>query len=663
MTRLRLFLVMSAVIAILLAGCGLSSEPEIAQEIAVPTAAPQIVAPLTPPDLAAGATFYAAHCANCHGATGQGDGSLVQSGQLQSPPPVLTDPGLTQARSPLDYMKIVTDGNMLAGMPPFGRYSLEERWNVTAFVYTGAVTADDLTLGAAVYEVNCASCHGDGTGNGPEAPEIMPDLTSLDFWAENTNQALYQRISAGVMPGMPAFGDQLSEAEIRAAVSHIRALAVLGTPGLAAPQDQTMAEVAPTAAPQAAAAVPEATEVAAAPAGNSTGEEDAAPAAEVAIPEAITVTGRVTNMTEGGPLPEGASITLHMFDMPDLTETTLEGVVAADGTYSFTDVPHKDSRVYILSLQYQEVFFSTTVYELTDPANPALDTLLEIFETTTDPAVLTYSAGVMRITFSSFGMEVAQVLSVTNNSDRVFLTEEAFNENQKVVLRIPLPPGSGAVAFEAGMQDTRFFTDENETLVIDTQPVRPGRVEVFFSYLIPYSDGAIIEQEVTYPFQGPFHLLIESDQVTVSGELFTSAGQRIDMGGQAFDAFVAEMDLAAGEAIQFTVTGVPQVLAAQQGTQEVAGGGLSPVVVAVIVIGVVFIGAAGFLFLMRQGAGGSAGREAAINDLLAEIADLDDQHDQGTINHDVYQRTRAELKDKLAALMREDDAPRQRNGS
>ncbi|GAB4568915.1 MAG: hypothetical protein Kow0077_00550 [Anaerolineae bacterium] len=647
MTRTRYFVLLVAGL-LLLAGCsGLSSEPDIVAEIPLPTPAPELAPPAAPPDLAAGAAFYAEHCAMCHGDTGRGDGSMVLDGRLQNAPPDLSDPATVYAQSPMDYMRAITDGNVVSGMPPFSRYTPEERWNVAAYVYTGSVTADDLTLGAAVYEIHCAACHGpEGRGDGPDAPEIMPDLTALDAWADATNEALAQTISQGVMPGMPGFGEELSAGELQAVVGYVRALSVTGEPGFVAPAG---GEAESVAAPAATEEVIEQASAESAPPATPAADNAAA---EVDAPEAITVTGTVTNGTAGADVPADVPITLHMFDPPDFAETTLDGVIESDGSYRFEDVPYLPERVYLVSLQYNDVFFSSTVYQLDDPANPLLETSLQVFEITNDPAVLRFTAGVMRITFTHFGMDVAEVLSVENNSDRLYLSDEVLSENQRVALRIPLPPGAGGVGFEPGMQGTRFLTDENESVIIDTQPVRPGRDDLFFSYFIPYEDGAIIEQELPIRFEGPFHILIEADQVDLTGGQFTVAGERVDMGGAAFDAYIAQLALEPGDALSFELSGTPDAVNAFRDAGQEASGGLNPLLIAIIVIGVVLIGVGGFLFLLRQGdvAEESSSR---IDELLEEIADLDNRHDRGEINHDLYHRTRAALKAELAELMRE----------
>ncbi len=641
MTETRTSIIFAVMLMTVLAGCGLAGEPEIVQEIPLPTPVPTIVSPETRPDLIAGAAFYAAHCAICHGAGGRGDGQMVRDGRLQNPPPSFADLATSAGQTPLDYMNVITGGNMLAGMPPFSSYSLEDRWNVTAYVYTGALTAEQVARGRTVYEANCLSCHGDGTGNGPQAPEIMPDLTAPDYWAAVPNETLVQAISAGIAPEMPGFAETLSEADILSVVAYVRTLAVVGTPGFPASGETVVVagDGAPTATTEAAAVQ------------TATATSQAMAAVDVAPPEQISLFGTVINRSAGGTIPIGAPVTLHMFDPPDFAETTLQGEVGPDGTYRFEAVPYVADRVYLLSLQYQDVFFSSTIYQLGDTGQATIETTLEIFETTDDPAALRFTSGIMRVTFSQFGMEVAEVLSITNDSDRLYLTDETVSDNQRVALRIPLPPGAAGVGFEPGMQGTRFLMNEDETVILDTQPVRPGRDDIFFSYFIPYTDGAIIEQEVTYPFSGPFHLLIEAGQVTVSGSGFEGGGERVDMGGRAFDAYVSRLDLPAGGAISFTLSGRPQLAAA--GSTAQAGGGLSPLVIGLIIAGVLLIGVGGFLFLLRQGVRDT--RQAAIDDLLEQIAVLDDRHDRGEISNDDYQQIRTRLKARLARLMREQE--------
>jgi len=65
-----------------------------------------------------------------------------------------------------------------------------------ALLYTGAVAAEDVSIGQLEYTNSCANCHGaDGKGNGPYTELLkvaVPDLTSLQ--ANNKGVFPFQRV-------------------------------------------------------------------------------------------------------------------------------------------------------------------------------------------------------------------------------------------------------------------------------------------------------------------------------------------------------------------------------------------------------------------------------------------------------------------------------------
>src|SRR5229473_5730292 len=94
----------------------------------------------------------------------------------------------------------------------------------------GADLSPAAPLGARVYARRCAVCHGpDGRGNGPAAPSMIPrprDFTLALFKykstlrsAPPTDEDLRRVVSDGLAASaMPAFGDLLTDGEIRAVV-------------------------------------------------------------------------------------------------------------------------------------------------------------------------------------------------------------------------------------------------------------------------------------------------------------------------------------------------------------------------------------------------------------------------------------------------------------
>lgn len=72
---------------------------------------------------------------------------------------------------------------------------------------------------AAIYAQRCAMCHGADAKGG-----IGPDLTAAEYVNGKTPEAVTKSISAGIGGGMPAFGNQLTQEEIKALVDYLLAL-------------------------------------------------------------------------------------------------------------------------------------------------------------------------------------------------------------------------------------------------------------------------------------------------------------------------------------------------------------------------------------------------------------------------------------------------------
>lgn len=82
-----------------------------------------------------------------------------------------------------------------------------------------AVAQAEVASGEELFSENCAACHG-ATGKGG----IGPDLTATDYAYGSSTEEIRTSISEGRPAGMPAFGNQLSRAEIEALVEFVQSL-------------------------------------------------------------------------------------------------------------------------------------------------------------------------------------------------------------------------------------------------------------------------------------------------------------------------------------------------------------------------------------------------------------------------------------------------------
>ena len=105
-----------------------------------------------------------------------------------------------------------------------------------------AIGPGDEDAGAALYARHCVACHGPtGQGDGWNAPNLPVTPTAHgddELMALRADDTLYDAISGGGYvldrsPLMPAFGQMLTPAQIRALVAHIRTLCACEEPAWA----------------------------------------------------------------------------------------------------------------------------------------------------------------------------------------------------------------------------------------------------------------------------------------------------------------------------------------------------------------------------------------------------------------------------------------------
>lgn len=180
--------------------------------------------------LASGLQVYATECAACHGANAEGTTIA----------PALNRADLRATATEADLIRTIEQGvpgTLMAGwsraLPPDAIASVARlilRWpelesaGVQIPVIEAApvdMSPEAIALGARLFSLACAQCHGvDGYGT-----PLAPALNNQTFLADTPDAAIQQIIAGGV-PGtkMPAWGGRLSEADIAALTAYLRSL-------------------------------------------------------------------------------------------------------------------------------------------------------------------------------------------------------------------------------------------------------------------------------------------------------------------------------------------------------------------------------------------------------------------------------------------------------
>ena len=590
--------------------------------------------PLVPPNPANGESIYVDKCTPCHGRSGKGDGP--QADQLPNPPAALGAAELARLSTPSDWYTIITQGNLERFMPPFSNsLSERQRWDVVAYLYTLSTEPGTVAQGGELYQANCANCHGEqGQGDGPEAAnlEAQPtDFTDQAGMADKSAQVLFQAMTDGVAPAMPAFGGELSDAERWTLAAYLRSL-TFATAG-----ESAMLETTPT--PEDSQAVSETPE----------SEAGTTPAASPVSLATGTVSGQVVN-SSGEEVPAGVNITLHGFD--NMQETViLSTTVQTDGSFIFEGVDMPEGRAYIASMEYAGTIYGSDI-AMVEPGTGSLELVVPIFETTMDTSVL--SVDRLHIFFEyqePDTLRVVELYIISNLSDRTLVAE---SEGEPVVT-FDLPEGVQNLQFEEGTLGGRFM--ETASGFGDTAVIRPGmgQHQVVFAYDLAYQRKLDISHPVNLPVNAVV-ILVPEDGLNVKSDQLQDAGAR-DVQGMSYHMYTSER-LNSGEMLSVSISGRPS----NSGGLGLTSGSSSSLVIGLVVFGVTLIVAGVWLYRRNQVMIENDVDEAYVESdaamleesmpedpeaLMDAIIALDDIYKEGELPEQAYRERREALKEKL----------------
>ncbi len=251
-------------------------ERDISSMLVERLANPDPRSPVSPVQLAIGDRIYSSACAACHGRINEGWSGLGPHGL-----------GEPSENSPQDIHQIITWGHptrLPVGLQYSGKeFEFEkdhpafpasltdtERWAVAIYMNSAGLHPEDdsidrfwvdewlgivrpqhdpETLGPALFQRLCATCHGTmGHGNGPLANDLLPhprDFHDTAWLANQSDMYLFYAITNGKdglsdgeqsWTGMPAWGEYLDLLSLLRLTAYVRSFSYsIDTP----PEDQT----------------------------------------------------------------------------------------------------------------------------------------------------------------------------------------------------------------------------------------------------------------------------------------------------------------------------------------------------------------------------------------------------------------------------------------
>jgi LPXTG-motif cell wall-anchored protein len=602
------------------------------------------VYPIVPPNVENGADIFTQECVQCHGAKGLGDGP--QAAQLSVPVASLGLSDFARQFSPAEWYDVVTHGNMEKYMPAFSNLTDRQRWDVIAYAVSLSVPDEVISQGKTIYEEKCASCHGlSGKGDGLDAATltIAPnDFTNQAYMAQNSTSKLYQNITYGVQPDMPAFSQLLDDNQRWSVASYLRTLTFVF------PQNAASAYPSPESGETVISTTPYPEPVA----------SQEPEATEAAIPSSTddfmgTVTVQLINGSGGDP-PSDAPVTLYGFD--SMQNTYSETLTMGDnGVYTFTNVAMPLNRVFLAGTDYDSGTYGSDIVNV-DQSTPDLNLQITVYNSTTDLSSLTTDR--VHILFDFTDPQNAQVIEV-------FIISNPLQESvvpptkDGTVVTFPLPKGYTNLQFQDGELGGRY--EEVSQGFADKMTVSPGigEYQVIFSFQMPYNRKLDFVQPMFLPTSAVV-VMIPENGIKISSDQLQDGGTR-DFQNSTYHMYNGS-GLLAGSTLEFSLSGAPR-----NGSTSIFNTGTTQnLAIGLGVFGLALV--AGGLWLFRRNqrklsmvsttdstdmVDAQIGAETSAHDadtLMDAIIALDDQFHAGNLPEEVYLQRRAALKEKLRKL-------------
>lgn len=358
--------------------------------------------------------------------------------------------------------------------------------------------------------------------------------------------------------------------------------------------------------------------------------------------------GRVQHGTADGKLPRDTIVQLQ-FGSAETGFSRAETMIDEDGRFAFEDIPLTTAFSYIVSAMVQDRLFSRRLLA-GHPADIDYEQTITIYDLTHDPSVISVASielyiNPIRLDDLGSGLLATQIVSYRNDSDRLYTSGRGFEDGREASLLLQVPDGARIVS---GDGNGRFVIVEDLERVpdslIDTQPVTPGDGhQIVVEYFLPYDDRLDFEQLFNNRVNADVSVTLPKS-LHLQGADFTLENDTSI--AESLRAYAGKLALEREPRLAFVISGDPYATSSTDAA-IITSDSLPPLLAA---LGATFaVGLAGLAFWRRRGTNNASG----IDDLVGKIAQLDEAHDRGHINHDVYHHRRRELKRELADLMDE----------
>lgn len=371
------------------------------------------------------------------------------------------------------------------------------------------------------------------------------------------------------------------------------------------------------------------------------------------------VTGRIVNRSPDGLVPENMDLMLHAWDENFDEKLMLQGFSERDGTFEFAEVLLDPNLLYAVMLTYDDAVYASEPADVKE-GQRELSLEIPIYESTTDTSTVRIDRQHVLFDAALDGLRVAEIYILSNTGDRTIAGMAAEDDARLSPLQFSLPEGATNISFNENSSGGRYVLTPGG--FVDTAPLRPGEStgQVVVTYLLPYEDSLTYSWTAPWPVESLSFMLNTGIGLSLEGENLTPSGTR-DMGeGGQVDVF-SHGALESGENVTVSLSGtLLQPLVAPAGDMvseaETDTGSSSKKGLALggAALGLALM-AVGVWWYRRPEPEGIEEAEdepkVGFDQLVTQIALLDEAHDRGEINRSDYARQRAQMVRQATDLL------------
>ena len=360
------------------------------------------------------------------------------------------------------------------------------------------------------------------------------------------------------------------------------------------------------------------------------------------------VIGTIINQNTGATVTGGMDVMLHILDQDYAEAGMLHGQSQADGTFLFSDVPFDANSHYAVMAIYDGVtYFSDTVPSNMTSLEAEID--VPVYESTSD--LMNVQVDQMHVLFgvAEDGLEIKEIYAFSNTGERTVKNVYELGSDQFATLEFPLPKDADNIFFKPEDKD-RFVKLSGR--FADTYPILPGTQssQLMASYLVPYSGKR------NYTYTAPINIVrinfLVPDQADISlkGLGLKGPESMTLQNGESYLVY-SYTALNAGQTVSVSISGKTVEAGSNKNANTSIAIGAALLGFAVLGVGVWWWRSSDDTDEETDLEIDTESDKSTLDELIVEIARLDEEHEQGSLSSEEHQRQRQNLMQRAKRLL------------